>query len=412
MQTAAESVAASSAVVDELSTDLDDIDTQLQTIADMQAALAGTLDPDREAELLAAAHAGAVAAVEPDWQTVVASQIAHVDQTWAEARPYVEEPDWGAMRADEDAYMARHAEAVRRYEEAVQQVGKTIGDEADRIAESRLASVQPEPLGPSRRDVLGAKLEYRTLKFQHDRGENVDARALRAAKKKATALEDEFYDTQSPMRTTPVGRMRAQVYRELLNEIRPLGGALPETTGRVSADLAEQLASVSNDVPAEWITDINNRKPPLTLRHRKNVRAYFSEDLVGNNPTIMVSGRHQSEMVHEFSHRLEVENPALYAATHEFRRRRTTEVDGTQEPLRHYGNRGSGEKVRPDGFVDSYIGKYYKFGNYTEVFSTGVEALFCGRFGGLVGDGDVARTDLEHRNLILGLFASAKVRTP
>ncbi len=116
-----------------------------------------------------------------------------------------------------------------------------------------------------------------------------------------------------------------------------------------------------------------------------------------------------STMYHELAHRMECSVPQIALATNNFLERRTTLDNGRREPERGYGARGSGERVRPDHFADKYVGKTYR-GAATEVFSVGTEALFSGRFGGLGAhnkESEKYSADPEHRNLILGLFATA-----
>ena len=84
---------------------------------------------------------------------------------------------------------------------------------------------------------------------------------------------------------------------------------------------------------------------------------------------------------------------------------RTTEPDGTREPLSRIYERGAPEMGRRDGFVDHYVGKDYDDPNFHEVFSTGMEAAVGTDRGGLVGVGG-HRADLHHRDVVLGIIAS------
>lgn len=110
---------------------------------------------------------------------------------------------------------------------------------------------------------------------------------------------------------------------------------------------------------------------------------------------------------HEFAHRIESLEPRVATAAQEFRRRRTTREDGTREPLSRIYDEGEKEVGYRDGFVNHYVGKDYGSGPHTEVFSVGSESLWNGSQGGLAGDGPNMKADPEHRNLILGLYASA-----
>ncbi|MDH6283982.1 hypothetical protein [Prescottella agglutinans] len=107
--------------------------------------------------------------------------------------------------------------------------------------------------------------------------------------------------------------------------------------------------------------------------------------------------------VHELSHRVEARHPRLSIACIAFRDRRTTNPDGSRHRQEVYG---PGEYVRPDDFVTSYIGKHYDSSVHTEVLSMGMESVFAGSQGSLKGY-QGHKADREHRNLILGLCASA-----
>lgn len=422
-----------------LHSEREQLDRDLEMIRDMEAAMSGTLSPDREAELLEKASRfvedrarsadpdpdpdleledagddidvdapGRADAGDRTWQNEVTACLADVDQAWAAVRDsndaFILDP---AKTRDQwmeeyEQWAVGKDEVASRYEAAVRRVGEVIGAEADRRAEQRLAEAGPEPVLVTRADVFAKRNEVLQL-IADARTDPSLADAARNAERAYNDLVDRYANDHHPFRITQTGRIRADTYREVLNEVRPLGGATPQIAGRPAKESVAQLHKVADDMPAEWIDDINSRVKPLTLSRRKGVRASY------NSAThrITTSGW-DAEAYHEFAHRIEEQVPAISVATDSFLRRRTTQPDGTREPERHYGSARSGEKIRPDGFVEGYVGKSY-LGPYTEVFSVGTEALFTGRFGGFIGDGNVQRSDPEHRNLILGLFASAKV---
>lgn len=138
-----------------------------------------------------------------------------------------------------------------------------------------------------------------------------------------------------------------------------------------------------------------------------------------------------STAIHEYGHRAERVQPRVNDLMHAFIARRTTE-DNVRAPLkplpwstraheiekagqtprtsRDWDDipKGTGdgkvEFTRSDGFADAYIGK--QTGEFSsEAFTMGMEALFAGRSGGLVGDSGY-RPDYEHRDLILGTLAT------
>lgn len=110
--------------------------------------------------------------------------------------------------------------------------------------------------------------------------------------------------------------------------------------------------------------------------------------------------------VHELAHRFESLVPQLGVAQEAFVKGRTMlAAGGQQDPVPMYPGQQPLELVRPDRFTTAYIGRDYGDGAHHEVLSTGVEALFGGRFGGLVAGRDQG-PDLDHRGFVLGLLAS------
>lgn len=132
-----------------------------------------------------------------------------------------------------------------------------------------------------------------------------------------------------------------------------------------------------------------------------------------------------STALHEYGHRAEHVTPEINNICQAFVAERTLNGDGTRHELREYlsntpsaqlpqnreafveRNKGL-EVVRPDDFVDQYIGKQNDAKNlHSEVFSMGMEAIFAGRYGGFRGRGNW-KADSSHRNLILGVLATVK----
>lgn len=114
--------------------------------------------------------------------------------------------------------------------------------------------------------------------------------------------------------------------------------------------------------------------------------------------------------VHELAHRIEHTGPKFLSEMQsQFIKRRTTDADGKREKLVQVYP-GKKEVGREDNFVNKYMGKEYpvEYGgdHHFEVLSTGAEAVFTGRHGGLVGAG-YHKPDLDMKRLILGLWASA-----
>ncbi|MCZ4589663.1 hypothetical protein O4328_39525 [Rhodococcus opacus] len=153
----------------------------------------------------------------------------------------------------------------------------------------------------------------------------------------------------------------------------------------------------------KWVAvrDPETRRWAWKLRMTNNGLAVMSELRV---PTA-AAGPDESRRIaiHEMSHRMEAINPRIGPACISFRDRRTSNPDGTLHPKQRYAKT---EVVRPDEFVDVYVGKDYKSTVHSEVMSMGMESVFGGSHGGLQGHHGY-RADPEHRNLILGLCATA-----
>lgn len=105
-----------------------------------------------------------------------------------------------------------------------------------------------------------------------------------------------------------------------------------------------------------------------------------------------------SSTVHEAGHHLENTVPGLQSIATLWRDRRTvgqsiTPIDGDPNEVGYEG-----------GFTSHYVGRVYAAGD-TEVVSTGLEAVYEGAYGGLVGSRG-ERPDPDHRAFVLGLLTT------
>lgn len=178
--------------------------------------------------------------------------------------------------------------------------------------------------------------------------------------------------------------------------------AMPPAPDKSPVDRMRELDWPDGTSP-KWVAvcDPETRRWAWKLRMTNNAVAVMSELRV---PT-STAGPDETRRVaiHEMSHRMEAINPRIGPACLSFRDRRTSNPDGTLHPLRKYAKN---EVVRPDEFVDAYVGKDYKSDVHSEVMSMGMESVFGGSHGGLQGHHGY-RADPEHRNLILGLCVTA-----
>lgn len=119
-----------------------------------------------------------------------------------------------------------------------------------------------------------------------------------------------------------------------------------------------------------------------------------------------------SVAAHELGHHMQHVVPGLSSMEHDWLVDRTT-VNGEREELVPRWE-GANEFVRTDNFLDSYIGREYTdvagdSRDTTEVITMGVQGIFGGDHGGLIGMGSLKRDD-DMRHFILGSMASAAAR--
>lgn len=106
---------------------------------------------------------------------------------------------------------------------------------------------------------------------------------------------------------------------------------------------------------------------------------------------------------HELAHRIERLDARVFLATNAF-------LDRRSGPRLRVVDPRTGTLGREGAFIDPYTARDSGAVPPTEVFATGVEALWFGNYGGFEGAAMRGRTPLrddEHRDLILGLFATA-----
>lgn len=182
----------------------------------------------------------------------------------------------------------------------------------------------------------------------------------------------------------------------------PTRKAMPTAPDKSPVDRMRELDWPDGTSP-KWVAvrDPDTRRWGWKLRMTNDSLVMMSELRV---PT-SASGPEESRRVtiHEMSHRMEALNPRIAPACFSFRDRRTSNPDGTLHRTERYAKN---EVVRPDDFVSAYVGKDYQSTVHTEVMSMGMESVFGGSNGGLRGRHGY-RADSEHRDLILGLCATA-----
>lgn len=251
--------------------------------------------------------------------------------------------------------------------------------------------------------------------------------------------------------------MRSDVTRDVLAEVRPLGGVdliYTETSGPASA-AANRLAQI---FPTEWLERSNGLRNPVKVRYSGSRAHYVPQktllvkedrqiecELVSCSPppdaanvrpdplrsgawrytakrkvrTVIGSrtfaevtmpnpkGAPKSAMrtgTHELTHRMEDAMPRIGELEAAFKARRCG-LPGQRRVVAAF--EGSRKEVALDGgFVVPYVGKQYygAAGRFHEVMSTGMEAVIGGKYGGLVGE-DGHKADPDHRAFVLGVLA-------
>ena len=154
-------------------------------------------------------------------------------------------------------------------------------------------------------------------------------------------------------------------------------------------------------------TDYNGAQKVCWRRPKKTSQvvgeiALAPEILTSVDHTEIIDGKTDTDSTarHEFAHRSEYMVDGIVEAEKEFLESRTT----GEKLTRIY--KGREEKGYKDHFVHHYMGKVYSDGKNYEIMSTGVEGLFCGRFGGFMGLSNDGIQDEDMRNFVLGVLAS------
>lgn len=201
-------------------------------------------------------------------------------------------------------------------------------------------------------------------------------------------------------------------------------GGDPDNPDHVAANAAE--VERLNAADAKYRESHPRKRWMKTTRWRSDVRngrltvveeIDAGKGVVGYEPRMRVNPKDPSDTTHELGHRMEVANPHLARVCREFVRRRASDDNGDMpRPIRY---RRDKQDVYPDNFVSAYVGKLYGDAPHTEVLTTGMEALFHGRYGAGEGLGtatdDYDRSDgskmlaadRDHLNMVLGLLLTA-----
>ncbi|GAA2030952.1 hypothetical protein GCM10009720_09020 [Yaniella flava] len=279
--------------------------------------------------------------------------------------------------------------------------------------------------------------------YQHNAGPDVYARIskrrahyadrrLLEKKKRVRSQKVKLFDSEEDFENSSFGKGGyddgTRTWREATEEELEGAGAAPFQTVMVEEHWQVQRMRHGGDVSHSnrpkgnhwemYYTD--NGRGDLVWRRPQNrmetVEAEVAPEITtnpathsGNDPAQRGDSSHGvafSTTAHEMSHRFEKVVPGIGDMEEAFLKRRTTHENGQREDLIDlYPGNGVREVARPDNFVTSYIGKEYGRKNAHEVLSVGVEAVFSGKYGGLVGAGRY-EADTDHRAFVLGAMAT------
>jgi hypothetical protein len=152
-------------------------------------------------------------------------------------------------------------------------------------------------------------------------------------------------------------------------------------------------------------------RKPKTTRSRES-STYTAELTVTKDGQVFVGeDKGMRVAMHEFAHRVEATTPHVTAYEDAFLKRRAGHLpvqDGSEVTPEKISSIYSGKKEVgfKDNFPSHYMGKVYHGSSYKEILSMGMESVFSGTNGGLVGL-DNYSADADYKKFILGVLASS-----
>lgn len=214
----------------------------------------------------------------------------------------------------------------------------------------------------------------------------------------------------------------SESYVSVLSDVRSMGGTIEIDSGS-DKELSESLMRASRYYPTDWIEASNNHRTDLSIvagESNDGEDGFYESSLFNDGDKmrkiqisthrIPYSDTHEDKfmpiVIHEMFHRFEDTVPGIISSEGEFFRSRTK--DEEESVIGKFAGGSKQITGKPDHFVTSYMGREY--GGYAyEVGSVGVESIFGGNHGGLVGLDSSGRThaDEDTRSFVLGLLATA-----
>lgn len=190
-------------------------------------------------------------------------------------------------------------------------------------------------------------------------------------------------------------------------------------------EAVEGLKTALPFYPQAWIDLSNKHSNEMPFEVTKSLdRGHYYENYENDSPVaelaikkdsrFLVGGDMTSNATHEFAHRVGDLVPSVNLSERTFLMRRAGHIalprpDGSVPKPEKLSKIDSSktELGYRDNFPIHYMGKVYGDGSLGgELFSTGMEALFTGRFGGLSGMAGYS-ADPDYKRFILGMIASS-----
>lgn len=271
---------------------------------------------------------------------------------------------------------------------------------------------------------LGRQEIFDGIMHHIPKGERLQKEAQSASRQKTYTEHGIDEETMSDLRRLSDG------YTQALAETRSMGtktqkyaeGSDPKARARIDEATSvypDDWVEASNAEDARPMVAVNKRGraaythegSPMVVGGKKHrgmlVRQGQASMLVSPSKNAVITGRSSGfeTAVHEYGHRSQYVVDGLAQAENDF-------LDSRVDRSRHVWAAGREACYADGGFVHDYVGRDYSHmdeqpsgGQVTEVTTVGMESMFGGSFGGLIGAGTKYRADEGHRNFVLGALA-------
>lgn len=188
------------------------------------------------------------------------------------------------------------------------------------------------------------------------------------------------------------------------------GWVYKQSFSAASKDAFSSPTATTQDVLKKYDTNkywVKNNSEEDTISTLK-VFSKESVDFLSERSKVSPEKYADAFAYHEFAHRMEAVFPDNMLARQEkaFLSRRTGKNSSNwNENLVNLPEPGEYAHAN-GGFVNNYVAREYFGQEHYEVFSVGIESLYGGTNGGLIGSKQGTRKDTDHRGFVLGCLAT------